>query len=535
MHSRTIRYATAAVILAAAYTVIRMSGGRAGVALGQMRKALQQVSWIHVQGDVDSPQQKGRMDDWMCFKEQIEIHRGPDGAIRYRDEGRQTMSTYDPAANAITVTSLSDEYAVPRRTRMPTSPSQMLDRLMNTLSETGEGRVSVSEGQVDGRVAKIIRATQRIPGEILLQEIVTITLDAQSKLPITMEAIVTQEDGAVIGKAHAVFDYPEDGPRDLYSLGVPRDAKVIDRRPDPNAADDAEIRVNITVDPENPARQILLLSGGVSIDFVRIPPGEFLMGSPDTEIGYPAPFIERFGERILKKRGTLRPEHEGPQHLVKIARGFYLSKFEITCAQFRRFRPEFRKLPHSVGPLGGRLTRLPMDLDDQPACVSLDDATAFCTWLSEKTGLTIRLPSEAEWEYACRAGTQTRFFWGDAEEDAGRYANVADKAYAAVDPASLHVLNTDDGSVGPAAVGRYLPNAFGLYDMIGNASERVAGVYSENAYSVDPQNRRLDSDADGGQSRYCRGGSWQADVLNCRCASRWQVASAIGLRILIEE
>ncbi len=544
MHNRIIRYATAVVVLAAAYAVIHTSGGSIGMALGQMRKAIQQVPWIHVQADVDSPQQKGRVDDWVCFSDQIEIHRGPEGDIRYRDEGRRTMSTYDPAANTITITSLNDEYAVPRRTPMPASSTELLNSLLDELGETADGEASVSEGQVDGRAVQIIRATRRIPGEVVMQEITIVTLDAQSKLPITMEATVTQEDGTVVGKAHAVFDYPQDGPQDLYSLGAPGDAKVIDRRPDPNAAAGAEIRVDFTIDPKDPAHQVLLLSGAVTIDFVRIPPGEFLMGSPETEVGYPAQFVERFGEKVLKKGRTLWLENEGPQHRVKVARGFYLSKCEITCDQFRTLRPEFRKLPHSVGPLGGKMMRLSMDLDDQPAFVSLEDATAFCAWLAEKTGLTVRLPSEAEWEYACRAGTQTRFFWGDAEKDAGRYANVCDKAYEAADPRSLYILDTDDGSVGPAAVGRYLPNAFGLHDMIGNAPEWTVGVYSENAYSIDPQNRKFDTGTEGDREPRYRGGGWRSDVMRCRCASREKASqespsdtrtSAIGFRILIEE
>jgi formylglycine-generating enzyme required for sulfatase activity len=531
-------------VLAGVYYLGGSTDG-AAKALGQMREAMTKVPWIHMHAEVDTPEQKGETDEWMCFEKAIEIAREADGTVRYRDETQDVMHVYDPAGKTILITSLSDRYAVPRRVPLPTSPTDALDRLMEAQSKAGNTEISVTSERVNGEATRTIRVITQLADDLPGCEDLTITVNAESKLPISMEAVAVRADGTPLGKSHAVFDYPREGPSDIYSLGVPQDARVIDRRPNATAARSGEIHYAFTIDLQNPARHVLLLNGAVSIDLVMIPPGEFLMGSPDVEIGYPASFLKRFGDQMMKKRGTLRPTNEGPQHLVKIARGFYLSKCEITCAQFRTFRPEFRKLPGNIGPMQGKPKRLPMDLDDQPVCVSLKEATEFCRWLSEKTGLTVRLPSEAEWEYACRAGTQTRFFWGDAEEEAGKYANVADKAYAAaIAPDTLYTLNTDDGTVGLAAVGQFLPNGFGLYDMIGNAPEWVQGIYSEGAYSIDPQNRRFDPNAEDNRKPRCRGGGWQAEVTHCRCASRMEVpedllssseASTIGIRIVVDQ
>jgi sulfatase modifying factor 1 len=545
MRSSYVKMALAAVIILAVvlgWAAFLGPGGRSAKALGQVREAMGGVPWIHVRAD--TPEQKGQMDAWVCFEKAIEIAREPDGTVRYRDEAREMMQVYDPVGKTIVTTSLTDRYAVPNRTGLPASPTDVLEKLLETRSQASNSEVAVTATQVDGHAAKVIRVTTRHSGDLVGREDLTIVVNAESKLPITMEAAAVRADGTPLGSLHAIFDYPHEGPADIYSLGVPRDAKVIDRRPNTTTSENTEIQCTFTADPQNRGRQVLILSGAVSIDLVMIPAGEFLMGSPDTEIGYPAPFVQRFGDRILKKGGTLRPTNEGPRHLVRIAHGFYLSKYEITCAQFRKFRPEFRKFPQSIGPMYGKSKRLPTDLDDQPACVSLAEAEEFCRWLSKKTGLVVRLPSEAEWEYACRAGTQSRFFWGDAEEEAGKYANVADQTYAAaIAPDTVYTLNTDDGNVGLAPVGQYQPNGFGLYDMLGNVAEWVQGIYSDNAYGIDPQNGRFDPNTEDNRKPYCRGGSWLADVKSCRCASRSEVpqdllssshVSTIGIRIAID-
>lgn len=269
----------------------------------------------------------------------------------------------------------------------------------------------------------------------------------------------------------------------------------------------------------------LNLDDKIVLEFVCVPKGEFIMGSPDAEIGYPTSWLERFH----KKGKPMRPENEGPCHKVTISQGFCMSKYEITCAQFRCFRPSYSKFPYE-----GRQ----MDSDNQPVLVSWDDAIAFCKWVSKKTGIEVRLPTEAEWEYACRAGSSSRFFWGDKEKDAGQYANVADKAYAKVWPDRAYCFNTDDKNPFLCPVGQYKPNNFGLYDMIGNALEWCKDVYVEKLHYPNSQlNRKANQSS---TKRVIKGGSWRGDVTWNRCAFRGygeakNPNSTVGFRVIIEE
>jgi formylglycine-generating enzyme required for sulfatase activity len=166
--------------------------------------------------------------------------------------------------------------------------------------------------------------------------------------------------------------------------------------------------------------QTTAVAGRVEMTFVLIPPGTFRMGSPDGEPG--------------------RLAHEGPQHVVEIAQPFYLGKYEVTRGQFRQFVEETgSKAKDWHGP-GFEQT------DEHPVVhMSWDDAKAFCAWLSRKEGKKYRLPTEAEWEYSCRAGAATKFSFGDGEADLGDHAWYAE--------------NT--GKKGTQPCGRKKPNALG--------------------------------------------------------------------------
>ena len=548
MKSKTLKVAAASAIIIAVLIAIDQFSGPidgASAALAQMTKAMKGVPWMHAHAKVDAPQRKGQVDEWICFEKSIEITKQVNGTVRYRDEGQDTMYVYDPVSNTVTITSLSDKYAVPRRTPLPLSPMESIEGLIERLKGEGRTELSISYDEMNGQSVEIIRAISRIQGNGAINQDMTIVINAESKLPIRMETVVTMDNGELPGTARVDFDYPSEGPKDIYSVGVPPGAEVVDRRPKPGVESETEMNYQYVANPENPTQEMMNLYGAINIDLAKIPEGRFLMGSPENEIGYPERLLQMYRKSKQERVRQLKhPSNEDPQHLVKIDRAFYVSKYEITCAQFRKFRPEFRRYPHSVGPLRGRTTTLAMDLDEQPACVSLNDAVEFCKWLGEKTGLNVRLPSEAEWEYACRAGTQSRFYWGDSDEEAGKYANLADKTYEEASPGSAYTLNTDDGNIGLAPVGQYLPNKFGLYDMIGNASEWVQGIYSENAYGIDPDNKYFDENNEENKQQYCRGGGWSADVIYSRCASRWYVPqdavsmtspSHIGFRILIEE
>jgi formylglycine-generating enzyme required for sulfatase activity len=200
------------------------------------------------------------------------------------------------------------------------------------------------------------------------------------------------------------------------------------------------------------------LGGKVTMKLVRIPAGKFMMGTPDDEPG--------------------RNGNEGPQHLVEISRSFYMGVYEVTQAQYEAVmgkNPRFKAPDNPVDGMSG------------------DDAAEFCKTLSKRTGKSIRLPSEAEWEYACRAGTTTAYSFGNDPGKAGDYAWFYANANGKTHP-----------------VGQKKPNPWGLYDMCGNVwewcSDWYAGSYAK-AKPVDPHG------PDSGKEKVLRGGSyWKAPV-----------------------
>lgn len=216
-------------------------------------------------------------------------------------------------------------------------------------------------------------------------------------------------------------------------------------------------------------------------EMVWIPKGSFMMGSSTDETG--------------------REVAEGPQHEVSV-RLFALGKTEITVGQYRAFvnatdfRTDAEKNSgekngcYAWDASDGKWDWHPGRYWDSPGftqddshpvvCISHNDAQAYVDWLSRKTGKQYRLPSEAEWEYAARGGTRTARYWGDNPDQACRYANVADTTEG---PNGLKLPdkhNCNDGYFFTAPVGRYVANAYGLYDMLGNASEWVADCLNES-------------------------------------------------------
>ncbi len=178
-----------------------------------------------------------------------------------------------------------------------------------------------------------------------------------------------------------------------------------------------------------------------------------------------------------------------------------------------------------------------LDGNDQPAVrVSWEDAKKFAKWLTGKSGHEFRLPSEAEWEYACRAGTKTARFWGDDPDDACRYANVHDLTSKRINKDFTWTHhNCDDGHAVTAPVGSFRPNDFGLHDMLGNAWEWCEDIYASDAYSKHQLNNPIYTG--GGSYRVIRGGSWGPDPAGVRCAFRYNDSPAsrnadLGFRLL---
>ena len=241
------------------------------------------------------------------------------------------------------------------------------------------------------------------------------------------------------------------------------------------------------------------LRDGVSMELVLIPAGKFIMGSPASEVG---------------------PEsNEGPQHEVRISQPFYMGIFEVTQAQYRMVMDKNPSDPKD---------------DNHPVNdVDWHDAVEFCSKLSAKTGRNFRLPTEAEWEYACRAGTQTRYSFGDNDAYLHKHGNYCDISNTS--NWSWQDTLHDDRHDKTAPVGSYKPNAFGLYDMHGNVLEWCSDSYAESyadAGSVDPQG------PSSGGYRVLRGGDWLRKSEVCRSAQRfWSGPSyedvAKGFRVVL--
>ena len=231
----------------------------------------------------------------------------------------------------------------------------------------------------------------------------------------------------------------------------------------------------------------LNLGNDVTLEFVQIPAGTFYMGSQPKE--------------------AFRGNDEGPVREVQITQAFCLGKYEITQSQYAAVMGE--------NPSYHRGSHLPVE------SVSWDDAVTFCKRLSQATGRNLRLPTEAEWEYACGAGSDTHYYWGNHLSIAQAFdcAWVSQNSYE----------RTQD-------VGLKRPNQWGLYDMAGNVWEWCADWYAdsyEDAPLVDPKG------PSSGEYRVLRGGSWDYSPVSCRSANRsWDPPnyrrSNYGFRVVLE-
>lgn len=242
----------------------------------------------------------------------------------------------------------------------------------------------------------------------------------------------------------------------------------------------------------------LLLSGGVAVELVPIPPGVFRMGSDNHQCS------------------------ETPARPVRIPAGFLIGRFPVTREQW-------------VVVTGDD----PSEAGTSPDCpvdgVSWDAAVAFCDQLSYQTGRRVRLPSEAEWEYACRAGTTTDFFfgpWGPHTED----SDIAADCRRALWEYAWFDLTAGDGT---RPVGQLRPNPWGLHDIVGNVWEWCGDVWHDG-YAGAPADGTPRTDAGDRQPRRClRGGAWDMNAFRCRSAyrsfdHRHVGTSRIGLRVVVE-
>ncbi|MEG4344390.1 bifunctional serine/threonine-protein kinase/formylglycine-generating enzyme family protein [Microcoleus sp. A003_D6] len=227
------------------------------------------------------------------------------------------------------------------------------------------------------------------------------------------------------------------------------------------------------------------IANGITLEMMAIPGGSFVMGSPNTQAG--------------------RSNDEGPQHTVNVT-SFFMGKYEVTQEEWEAVMGN--------NPSYFKGAKLPVEQ------VSWNDAVQFCQKLSQKTGKNYRLPSEAEWEYACRAGTTTPFYFGETiTPDLVNYDSR--DPYGAASKGLYRAKTTD--------VGSFPPNAFGLYDMHGNVLEWCSDRYHSNYNGAPTDGTSWETGIDDNRvQRVQRGGSWINDAVDCRSAYRYYNNSAVS-------
>ncbi len=286
--------------------------------------------------------------------------------------------------------------------------------------------------------------------------------------------------------------------------GWPFDAEEARRR----QADAAAAQIEFTVD----------LGGEAKLQMVRIPAGSFIMGDAT---GYP-------DERSLAR--------------VEIKHPFWIGRFEVTNRQFAQFDPTHdSRLEHGDFLQFSHLERgYPVNEPDQPVVrVSWNRAMAFCRWLSAATGRNFTLPTESQWEYACRAGTDTPLWYGGLNDDCSPFANLSDATNRSVDtfgwslpsgaipPWRVADKRFNDAFRVSAPVGSFRPNPWGLFDTHGNAAEWTRSAYEETGQSP-PLDRKV-----------VRGGSWYDRPIRARSAMRLAYAPDqsvydVGFRVICD-
>jgi sulfatase modifying factor 1 len=291
--------------------------------------------------------------------------------------------------------------------------------------------------------------------------------------------------------------------------------------------------------PKHPEK----ITNSLDMEFVLIPAGEFQMGSSQEDLQLMMADFKQATGRDYKRQWAIHLSDESPKHKVAINRPFYLQAREVTNDQFAAFvkATGYRTIAEIKGggwsyaiggwhPMPGADWRHPTgpdssikDKGNHPVVqVSWLDAMAFIRWLSQKEFKPYALPSEAQWEYACRGGLSgTIYSWGKDMPPKNKVANMPDEAYArVVGSERYHVKGYDDGYADTAPVGSYLANGYGLYDMIGNVWEWCSDWYQSGYYASSPA--KDPSGPAEGTHRVLRGGGFCYLPSNMRCADRFR-------------
>jgi formylglycine-generating enzyme required for sulfatase activity len=259
--------------------------------------------------------------------------------------------------------------------------------------------------------------------------------------------------------------------------------------------------VSLSLQERDTATRSIDLGNGNLLELVRIPSGKFISGNESITIEQP----------------------------------FWMARDEVTNRQFAEFDPQHdsRLEPGDYLHFDPDRRGTPLDGPNQPVVkVSWEEATRYCEWLSQKTGLDVGLPTEHEWEWACRAGAETPYWYGDGDSDFERYANLADAQFRAPTRSKriewrLAIAGQDDGYRVSAPVGSFAPNPWGLHDMHGNVAEWTSSVYG---FEVDA----------GAAKRVICGGSWSDRPRWATASVRWgyrehQKVYNVGFRVIVRK
>ncbi len=272
-------------------------------------------------------------------------------------------------------------------------------------------------------------------------------------------------------------------------------------RLDPDHVEASELRDKISgySGPIAPWSGPAVVTNSVGMKLAYIAPATFTMGTPLSEPG--------------------RSREDEPPHQVTLSRGFFMSVTHITVGQFRAFVEETGyKTDAEKGQHLGSWDDCYEQAEDHPVVwMSWNDATAFADWLSKKEKKKYHLPTEAQFEYCCRAGTNTVYPWGNDPDGGQGWANCMDLTFRDEIKGTggrIDTFNWRDGYIRTSPVGSFRPNTFGLYDMIGNAWQWCS-------------------------NRAMRGGSWSAGPRNCRCGWRHDSIPSIpefsaGFRLVMD-
>jgi formylglycine-generating enzyme required for sulfatase activity len=278
---------------------------------------------------------------------------------------------------------------------------------------------------------------------------------------------------------------------------------------------------------DGPMTRSIELGDGVSMTLVRIPVGRYVMGSVNGQ------------------------KDEYPQTLQTIEEPFWMGQYEVSNRQFKYFDPSHdSRLEHGdFLQFSVRERGYPLNHPEQPTVrVSWEQAKAFCRWLSRRTGQLCDLPTEAQWEYACRAGTATPLWFGELAADFSDLANLADASLQRIDrfgwglpigavpPWRPAVTEVNDGHRVAAPVTSAKANVWGLHHMHGNAAEWTRSAYRPYPYR-DDDGRNAE---EGHDRRVVRGGSWYDRPSRARSAFRlayhpWQRVYNVGFRIVVSD